>query len=145
MTEIARNGSNGRRSAVGALLRRSALVAMLGFVAGCSGGLGQTFTVQFMPFSATPDGQGQAALQAAIAYGNANSLMPVTVDGFRSGQYSSEFDGIREERVRDVVGMMVAGGISRGRIDILGEGIAYAQGSPMPGPPPDLVKIAIGL
>ena len=70
---------------------------------------------------------------------------PVTVDGFRQGQYSNEFDTLREERVRGAVSMLVAGGVSRGRIDILGEGIAYAQGSPMSSPPPDTVKISIGL
>jgi hypothetical protein len=145
MTEIAQNCSIGLRSIMNVLLRRCTLLLILGSLAGCGAGLGQTFMVQFMPFSATPDAPGQTTLQAAIAYANANPLMPVTIDGFRYGQYPNEFDTIREERVRDVVAMMVAGGVSRERIDILGKGIAYAQGSPTPTPPPETVKIAIGL
>jgi hypothetical protein len=145
VTKIVEDGGIGRRSIVNVMVRHAALLLMLGCLAGCSAGLGRTFMVQFMPFSATPDGRGQATLQSAIAYANANPLMPVTVDGFRSGQYPNEFDTIREERVRDVVAMLVAGGVGRERIDILGKGIAYAQGSPMPTPPPDTVKIAVGL
>jgi hypothetical protein len=145
MTDFAQNGSIGRRSVVNVLLRRSVLLFMLGSLAGCASSLGQTFMVRFMPFSATPDAQGQATLQAAIAFANAHPLMPVTIDGFRYGQYPNEFDTMREERVRDVVSMLVAGGVGRERIDILGKGIAYAQGSPMPTPPPETVKIAIGL
>jgi hypothetical protein len=127
------------------MLRRSALLLMLASLAGCASGLGQTFIVQFMPFSATPDVQGQATVQAAIALANANPLMPVTIDGFHYGQYSNQFDTMGEERVRVVVSMLVEGGISRARIDILGKGIAYAQGSPIPSLPRDTVKIAIGL
>jgi hypothetical protein len=127
------------------MLRRFALLLMLGSLAGCAGGLGQTFMVQFMPFSATPDTQGQATVQAAIAYANANPLAPVTIDGFHFGQYSNQFDTMGEERVRVVVSMLVEGGISRARIDVLGKGVAYAQGSPMPSLPRDTVKIAIGL
>jgi hypothetical protein len=145
MTETAQSGSIGRRSTVNVMLRHSALLLMLGSLAGCAGGLGQTFLVRFMPFSATPDAEGRATFQAAVAYAKANPLMPVTVDGFRQGQYPNEYDTLREERVRGTVSELVAGGVSRGRIDILGEGIAYAQGSPTPSPPPDTVKISIGL
>ena len=145
MTEIAPNGRVGRRSMVNVLLRGSALVVMLGSLAGCGADLGQNFMVQFMPFSATPDVHGQAALQAAINFATAHPLMPVTIDGFHYGQYPNEYLTLREERVRDVVAMLVAGGVGRERIDILGEGIDYAQGSPTPAPPPDTVRIAIGL
>ena len=145
MTEIPTNDSVGRRSIVNVVLRSSALVLMLVSLAGCGAGAGRTFIVQFMPFSATPDAHGQTTLQAAIAFAKSDPLMPVTIDGFRYGQYPNEFDTLREERVRDVVAMLVAGGVGRERIDILGEGIAYAQGSPMPTPPPDTVKISIGL
>jgi hypothetical protein len=145
MTEIAYTGSIGRRSFVNVMLRRSALLLMLGFLAGCAGGLGQTFMVSYMPFSATPDAQGQAAVQAAVAYANANPLMPVTVDGFHYGQFTGESDTMGEQRVNYLVSMLVAGGIGRERIDIQGEGIAYAQGSPMGSLPPGRVKIGIGL
>jgi hypothetical protein len=145
MTQIKSPGSIGRRSIANVILHLSALLLMLGSLAGCAGGLGQTFMVQFMPFSAIPVGQGQATVQAAIAFANANPLTAVTIDGFQHGQYSNQVDTMGEERVRAVVSMLVEGGISRARIDILGEGIAYAQGSPMPSLPPDTVKIAIGL
>jgi hypothetical protein len=128
-----------------AITRLSALLLMLGSLAGCAGGLGQTFMVQFMPFSVIPVGQGQAAAQAAIAYANANPLSAVTIDGFHYGQYTNQYDTLGEQRVRTLVGMFVQAGVSRARIDILGKGIDYAQGSPMPSLPPDTVKIAVGL
>jgi hypothetical protein len=127
------------------ILRRTVTLLILGSLAGCAGGLGRTYMVQFMPFSATPDGRGEGTVRAAIAFAKTNPLSPVTIDGFRYGQYLNQFDSLREERVRVVVSMLVNGGVSRARIDILGKGIAYAQGSPMPSPPPDTVKIAIGL
>jgi hypothetical protein len=127
------------------MLRRFALLLMVASVAGCAGSLGQTYMVHFMPFSATPDPQGQATVQAAIAYASANPLAPVTIDGFHYGQYPGQFDTMAEERVRILVFTLVEGGISRARIDILGKGIAYPQGSPMPSLPGDTVRIVIGL
>jgi hypothetical protein len=145
MTQITQSTRVGRRSTVNVMPRRSALLLMLGSLAGCAGGVGQTFMVQFMPFAATPDPQGAATVQAAIAFARANPLDPISIDGFHSGQYANQFDSLREERVRAVVSMLVAGGVTGARISILGEGMAYAQGSPMPSLPPDTVKIAIGL
>jgi hypothetical protein len=145
MTLMAQSGSIGRRCIVNVMLRHSALLLLLGSVAGCAGGVGQTFMVQFIPFSPTPDARGQATVQAAIAFAKANPLDPMTIDGFHYGQYANEFDTIREQRVRAVLSMLVDGGISGARITIMGEGMAYAQGSPMPSLPPDTVKIAIGL
>ena len=149
MTQITQSGSIGRRCNVNFMLRRSARLLMLGSLAGCASGLGQTFMVQFMPFSATPDAQGVAAVQAAIAFAKANPLDPMTIDGLQyeqySWQYSDQFDTIREDRVRTVVSMLVKGGISGARIGILGEDVPYAPGSPMPPLPRDTVKIAIGL
>ncbi len=130
---------------VRAVLRRSALFLMLASVAGCAGGVGQTFMVSFMSFSATPDAQGQAVVQAAIAFANAHPLAPITIDGFRTGQYPNESDTIAAERVEVVSAALVEGGVSRARIEILGHGIAYPQGSPMPSLPSDRVKIAIAL
>ncbi len=135
----------GRRSIVNAMARGSVLLAMLVSLAGCGADAGQTFMVRFMPFSATPDAQGQPALRAAVAFANAHPLMPVSIDGFHYGQYPDETDTLREERVRDVVAMMVAGGVGRERIDIAGKGLNYAQGTPLPALPPDTVKVAIGL
>jgi ABC-type glycerol-3-phosphate transport system substrate-binding protein len=145
MTQSKQSSSIGRRYIVNVMLRRSALLLMLGSLAGCAGGLGQTFMVQFMPFSATPDAHGQATVQAAIAFAKANPLDPITIDGFHYGQYANQFDTMGEERVRAVVSILVDGGISGARISILGEGMAYAQGSPMPSLPRGTVKIAIGL
>jgi hypothetical protein len=145
MGHVRQSGSIGRRCLMNVVLCHSALLLMLASLGGCAGGAGRTFMAQFMPFSATPDAQGQAAVQAAIAYGRANPLMPVGIDGFHYGQYTNESDSLSEERVRVVVGMLVDGGIDRARIDILGKGIVYPQGSPMPSLPPETVKIAIGL
>jgi len=99
--------------------------------------------VQFLPFSPTPDAQGQATVQAAIAFAKANPLDPMTIDGFHYGQYANQFDTIREQRVRAVLSMLVDGGISGARISILGEGMAYAQDSPMPSLP--LLAIALSV
>jgi hypothetical protein len=137
MTQITQRGSVGRRYIVNVMLRRSALLLMLGSFAGCAGGSGQSFMVQFMPFSATPDGQGKAAVQAAIAFAKANPLYTVAIDGFRYGQYSNQFDTIGEQRVRAVVSMLVDGGIRGARISV------SAQASPTPSFPRDTVKIAI--
>jgi hypothetical protein len=145
MAQVPQSDSIGRRYIANVMLRCSVLFLTLGSLAGCAGGVGHTFMVQFMPFSATPDAQGQAAVQAAIAFAKANPLDPMTIDGFHYGQYSNEFDTIREERVRAVVSMLVEAGISGARIGILGEDMAYAQGAPMPSLPRDTVKIAIGL
>jgi hypothetical protein len=127
------------------MLRQATLLLMLRSLTGCAGGLGQTFMVQFMPFSPTPDAQGEAAVQAAIAFAKANPLDPITIDGFRYGQYLNQFDTLGEQRVRAVVSMLVNGGVGGARISILGEGMAYAHGSPMPSLQRDMVKIAIGL
>ena len=54
-------------------------------------------------------------------------------------------DTIAAERVKVVSAALVEGGVSRARIEILGHGIAYPQGSPMPSLPPDTLRIAIGL
>lgn len=129
------------------MLRRAAFLLLLTCLSGCAGGLGQTFYVQFMPFSATPDSQGQATLQSVIAYANQNKLAPVAIDAYRSGQYVNQVDTMAEERVRVVIAALVQAGIGRGRIEILGTqgGIAYAQGSSMARLPPNTVKIGVGL
>ena len=99
--------------AIGVLLRRSVLLSTLVSLAGCAGGLGQTYMVRFMPFSATPDAQGQGTVQSAIAYAKANPLAPVAIDGFHYGQYSNQVDTMAEERVRVVVFLLVQGGVDR--------------------------------
>jgi outer membrane protein OmpA-like peptidoglycan-associated protein len=103
--------------------------------------------ITFPVYSATPDEQGTAAIQSAVAFAKANPLMPVTIDGFSHGQYTNQVDTMSEERVRVVASMMVQGGIGRERIDILGKSgsIAYAQGSPMAQLPPNTVKLGVGL
>ena len=74
MTQITSHGGIGRRSVAHIVVRLFGLVLLLGSSAGCAGVPGQTFMVQFMPFSSTPVGQGQATVQAAIAYANAHPL-----------------------------------------------------------------------
>ncbi|HVZ09516.1 hypothetical protein [Rhodopila sp.] len=125
------------------MLRRALLLIVLA-VAGCAGGGPRTYFVKFQPFSAIPDADGQQAVQAAIAYAKADALRPVMVDGFHYGQYPNEGDTMRADRVRVVVDMLVQGGIGRERIQIMGEGIDYAQGSPMPSLPPGTVRVGVG-
>src|ERR1700750_3351038 len=92
-----------RQSMLKFMMRCSALLLLVGCLVGCAGGLGHTFIVHYMPFSTTPDDQGKASVSAAIAFAKAHPLMPVTIDGFHYGQYSNEFDSLREERVRVLV------------------------------------------
>jgi hypothetical protein len=128
------------------MLRRAAFFLLLATLAGCSGGLGQTFMVRFLPFSSAPDQQGEAALQAAIALAKANPLMPITIDGFRSSPDVRDFDTMAQERVRVLRARIVEAGIGRERVEILGSGsIAYTHGQPMPPLPPDTVKVGVGL
>lgn len=129
------------------MLRRAALLLLFASLSGCAGGLGRTYMISFVSFSATPDDAGQAAIQSAIAFAKANRLMPVTIDGFAHGQYTNQVDTMSEERVRVVANTLVQGGIGRERIDILGRSgnIAYAQGSPMARLPPNTVKLGVGL
>jgi outer membrane protein OmpA-like peptidoglycan-associated protein len=124
---------------------RAALLLLLTALAGCAGGIGQTYLISFVPFSATPDSQGQATMQSLLQYAKTYPLKPITVDGFHYGQYTNQTDSLSEERVRVVIYRMTQSGIDRARIDIQGEGIAYAQGSPMDAPPPDTVRIGVGL
>ena len=118
---------------------------MFGLLSGCAGGLGQTYYVQFMSFSASPDPQGQATVESAAAFAKANPLMPVTIDGFHYGQYTNQVDSLAEERVRVVISQLVRAGVGRGRIQVLGKGISYAQGAPINPLPPNTVKIGVGL
>jgi hypothetical protein len=128
------------------MLRYAALLLMLTLFAGCSGGLGQTFFVRYLPFSSTPDQQGEAALQAAVAFAKANPLMPVTIDGFNTPPGVRDFDTMAQERVRVVRARLIEGGIGRERLEVLGGGnLAYTQGQTMPTVPRDTVKIGIGL
>ena len=127
------------------MLRRTVFLLMVGLLSGCAGGLGQTYYVQFMSFSASPDPQGQATVESAAAFAKANPLMPVTIDGFHYGQYTNQVDSMAEERVRVVISQLVRAGVARARIQVLGKGISYAQGSPISPLPPNTVKIGIGL
>jgi len=129
------------------MLRRAALLLLFATLSGCAGGLGHTYMISFQSNSATPDAQGQAAIDSAIAFAKANPLMPITIDGFAYGQYTNQVDTMSEERVRVLANTLVRGGIGRERIDILGKsgGIAYAQGSPMARLPPNTVKLGVGL
>ena len=126
------------------MTRGFALLLLLGSLNGCAGGWSRTFVLHFMPFSGTPDGPAHATLQAAVAFARANPLTPVTIDGYHYGQYPNQFDTLDEQRVRFVEASFVDGGVDRLRIDVLGKGIAYPQGSPMPTLPADTVRIAIG-
>jgi hypothetical protein len=142
---MARSVGIDRQSMLKFMLRCSALLLIVGCLGGCAGDLGQTFMVHYIPFSTIPDEQGKASVSAAIAFAKAHPLMPVAIDGFHYGQYSNEFDSLREERVRVLVFRFGEAGIDRSRIDILGKGMVYPQGSPMPSLPPDTVKITLGL
>jgi len=128
------------------LLRFASLLILIA-VTGCSGGLGQTFMVHFLPFSSAPDPQGEAALQSAIAFAKANPLMPVTIDGLNHPVDARDFDTMAQERVRIVRARIIEGGVGRERIELLGDGgsIAYVQGQGMPTVTRDTVKVGVGL
>jgi hypothetical protein len=118
---------------------------MCASLAGCAGGLGRTYSISYLPFSARPDAPGQQAVQAAIAYAKANPLMPVTIDGYSTPPDVRQFDSMAQERVRILRVSLIEGGVDRARISVLGSGIAYAQGTRMPTLPRDTVNVGIGL
>jgi hypothetical protein len=127
------------------MLRCAVLLMMCASLAGCAGGLGRTYSISYLPFSAKPDAPGKQALDAAIAFAKANPLMPVTIDGYTTPPDARQFDSMAQERVRVVRMTLIDGGIDRARIGILGNGIAYAQGTRMPTLPRDTVNVGIGL
>jgi len=127
------------------MLRCAILVVTSTLLAGCVGGLGRTYSVSYLPFSARPDAPGQQALDQAIAFAKANPLMPVTIDGYTTPPDARQFDSMAQERVRVVRMKLIDGGIGRARISVLGNGIAYAQGTRMPTLPRDTVNVGIGL
>ncbi len=127
------------------MLRCAFLLFMCASLAGCVGGLGRTYSISYLPFSARPDPQGQQALAAAITFAKANPLMPVTLDGYTTPPDVRQFDSMAQERVRVLRLALIDGGIDRTRIGILGNGIAYPHGTAMPTLPRDTVNVGIGL
>jgi hypothetical protein len=127
------------------MLRCAILLVICTSLAGCVGGLGRTYSISYLPFSARPDAPGQQALDAAVAFAKANPLMPVTIDGYTTPPDVRQFDSMAQERVRLVRMTLIDAGIDRARIGNLGNGIAYAQGTRMPTLPRDTVNIGIGL
>ncbi len=71
--------------------------------------------------------------------------MPVTIDGYTTPPDARQFDSMAQERVRLVRMSLIDAGIDRARIDNLGSGIAFPQGTRMPTLPHDTVNIGIGL
>jgi hypothetical protein len=126
------------------LLHRVAVVLLAASLAGCAGG-GKTFIIQFQPFSASLDTAGQSTLHAAADYAKANPLAPVSVDGFHSRPDPTEFDTLPQERVNVVTNALVDVGVDRWRIEVLGTGVVYPQGVPMPILPERSVVIRTGL
>jgi hypothetical protein len=127
------------------MLRCVILLVMCASLAGCVGGLGRTYSVSYLPFSAKPDSQGQQAVDAALAFAKANPLMPVTIDGYSTPPDVRQFDSMAQERVRILRSTLIDGGVDRARIGVLGNGIAYPQGTRMPTLPRDTVNVGIGL
>jgi hypothetical protein len=134
-----------RRAALGRIARGLASLLMLGVLVGCGADVGQTFLVRYTPFLVKLDPQGEATVTAIVAFAKSHPLMPLEIDGYHYGQYSNEGDSLREERVRFLVFTLTRNGIGRDRIGILGTGLAYPQGSPMPELPPDTVRVSVGL
>jgi outer membrane protein OmpA-like peptidoglycan-associated protein len=125
-------------------VRRVAVVLLAASLAGCAGG-GKTFIIRFEPFSASLDTAGRSTLHAAADYAKANPLAPVSVDGFHSRPDPTEFDTLPQERVNVVTNALVDVGVERWRIEVLGKGVVYPRGVPMPTLPDRSVVIRTGL
>jgi outer membrane protein OmpA-like peptidoglycan-associated protein len=109
---------------------RVAIVLLFAFLAGCGGQAGKSFPVFFQPYSSALDAQGLATVQAAAAYANAHTLMPVAIAGDATLPDSGDFDTLRQQRVAVVKDALVQAGIGAAGIDVFGTGLAFPTGDP---------------
>jgi outer membrane protein OmpA-like peptidoglycan-associated protein len=124
---------------------RIAVALLMILLAGCVGGDGGKFTVFFGPYSSQLDAKAQETIQAAATFAKGNPLMPVSVQGDNTQPDPTEFDTLRQLRVAAVKNGLVKAGVGDLRIQIMGSGINYPQGVPMPALSPGQVLINVGL
>nr|WP_294506810.1 hypothetical protein [uncultured Rhodopila sp.] len=109
---------------------RVAIVLLFALLAGCGGQAGKSFPVFFQPYSSALDAQGLATVQAAAAYANAHTLMPVAIAGDATRPDSGDFDTLRQQRVAVVKDALVQAGLGAAGIDVWGTGMAFPTGDP---------------
>jgi outer membrane protein OmpA-like peptidoglycan-associated protein len=109
---------------------RVAVVLLFAFLAGCGGQAGKSFPVFFQPYSSALDAQGLATVQAAAAYANAHTLMPVSIAGDATRPDPGDFDTLRQQRVAVVKDALVQAGVGAAGIDVWGTGLAFPNGDP---------------
>ena len=127
------------------MVHRIACILLFVLLGACVGPAEGSFAVRFTQFSAELDPAARATIQAAAAYAKANPLAPLSVDGYRMRPDPTEPDTLRQERVHVVTSALVDAGVDRWRIQVLGTGIVYPQGVPMPALPSREVIINAGL
>jgi len=124
---------------------RVAVLLLLALIGGCAGSDGRKFTIAFPPFTSALDPKAQQNVEAAAAFANAHSLMPLSILGYPTRPDPNDADTLREQRVAVVRNELVRQGVAQFRIEVLGTGIIYPEGVPMPGLPADQVDISVGL
>lgn len=142
---VSRRASIGAIKMGGPMRYRVAVLLLFTFLGGCTGPSGQTFSVPFGPYSANLDPPAQEIVRAAAAFAKAHSLMPLSIAGYTIRPDPDYVDTLREQRVAAVRRALVTEGVGEFRIQVLGTGIVYPQGVPMPSLPPGRVDINIGL
>ena len=118
---------------------------MLAFLGGCGGNAGQTFSVHFGTYVSDIGPNQQAVVMNAASYAVANPIMPVSIQGYQMRPETSWVDTVEELRVANVKAALIAAGVSSFRIQVLGNGVLYPEGVPMPELPDGVVDIRIGL
>ena len=122
---------------------RVAILLTFAFLSGCGGQTGKSFPVFFQPYSSALDAQGLATVQAAAAYANAHTLMPVAIAGDATRPDTGDIDTLRQQRVAVVKDALVQAGVGAAGIDVWGTGLVYANGDP--GQVVGRVVISVGL
>ena len=124
---------------------RVSILLLFAFIGGCAGPDGKRFSIVFHPCSADLDPQARETVQVAAALAKANPLRPLSLQGYTTRPDPVGFPTLQEQRVAVVVRALTREGIDRWRIQVLGDGILYPRGVPMPNLPPEQVVINIGL
>ena len=124
---------------------RIAIGLLMTVLAGCAGGDGGNYSVFFMPYSSQLDQKALDTIQSAATFAKANPPMPITIQGYTTRPDPTEHDSLRELRVAVVKNGLLNAGVGSMRIEVLGNGLIYPQGVPMPTLPSGRVEIHVGL
>jgi outer membrane protein OmpA-like peptidoglycan-associated protein len=123
---------------------RIAALVVFAFLGGCAQD-GKSFSILFQPYSSQLDPQAREAIHAAAAFANEHPLMPLSLQGYTTRPDPIVFGTLPQLRVAVVQRALVDEGVGQARIQVLGNGILYPRGVPMPELSRGQVDVNIGL